>query len=476
MSGLVPASHLVVVPVLLPLASAALMLLLDRARRPLGAWLNIVSTLASLVVAVALMVDVHTGAEPVRAYLAANWMPPFGIVLVVDRFSAMMLVLTGVIAISSAVFSAARWHRAGVHFHPLFQLQLMGVSGAFLTADLFNLFVFFEVTLAASYGLLLHGSGRRRVRAGLHYLAINLLASSLFLIGVAIIYGITGTLNMADMAQKIPHIPGLDRNLLHAGAAILSIAFLVKAAMWPLCFWLSPAYTSAGPPLSALFVLLTKVGVYAVLRLWTLLLSTQAGESALFGAGALLWGGFATVAFAAVGLLISLEVRRLAAFSVILSSGTLLAVIGFGQANLIGAALYYLLGSTLAASALFLVGDLVERSRGGDTAEAPIYIDQADWLPFHLERMEIDEDTNLDDDAQALIGRTIPAAMAFLGATFILCAVLIAGLPPLSGFLAKFAMLSAALDGGDAPISAKVWILLALLPTVTPPPTPKAPA
>jgi len=456
--------HLIVVPVLLPLVTAAFMLLVGDARRTLNGWLNVASTAASLVVAVALMARVHLqGTSAVGVYLPANWQVPFGIVLVADRLSALMLVLTAVIATSSVLFAVARWHRAGVYFHPLFQLQLMGVNGAFLTGDLFNLFVFFEVMLAASYGLLLHGSGRRRVHAGLHYLAVNLLASSLFLIGVAMMYGITGTLNMADMARKIPTIPDLDRNLLHAGAAILAIAFLIKAAVWPLNFWLAPAYRAAAAPVGALFAILTKVGVYAVLRLWTLLLSTEAGESALFGADALVWGGFATVTFATLGLLASLEVRRLAAYSIILSSGTLLAVVGFGQPPLIGAALYYLLGSTLAASALFLVGDLIERARTGAAAEAPIRVEDADRLPFYLERMDLGEDTNLDDDARALIGRAIPAAMAFLGLSFMLCALLIAGLPPLSGFLAKFAMLSLVLDGAAAPVSSEGWTLLFLL-------------
>ena len=190
-----------------------------------------------------------------------------------------------------------------MHFHPLFQIQLMGLNGAFLTADLFNLFVFFEVMLAASYGLLLHGSGRARVRAGLHYIAINLVASSLFLIGVAMIYGVTGTLNMADMAQKIPHVPDGDRGLLHAGAAILGMAFLAKAAMWPLNFWLVPAYSAASAPVAALFVMLTKVGVYAVLRLWTLFFTSPGMASALFGADVLVCGGLATLAFGAMRML-----------------------------------------------------------------------------------------------------------------------------------------------------------------------------
>ena len=168
---------------------------------------------------------------------------------------------------------------------------MMGLGGAFLTGDLFNLFVFFEVTLAASYGLLLHGSGAFRVRSGLHYISINLAASLLFLIGVSLIYGITGTLNMADLAVRLPGLAAEDRMLLQAGAAILGIAFLVKAGMWPLGFWLPSAYMAAAAPVAAIFVVLTKVGVYVLLRLSLLLFGSPAGELTGFGGTALLWGG-----------------------------------------------------------------------------------------------------------------------------------------------------------------------------------------
>ena len=140
----------------------------------------------------------------VGLYLLGNWPPPFAIVLVLDRLSALMLLLTALLALPALVFAMARWDRRGQHFHSLFQFLLMGLNGAFLTGDLFNLFVFFEVLLAASYGLALHGSGALRVRAGLHYIAINLAASLLFLIGVSLIYGVTGTLNMADLAASVP--------------------------------------------------------------------------------------------------------------------------------------------------------------------------------------------------------------------------------------------------------------------------------
>ena len=181
----------------------------------------------------------------------------------------MMVALTGVVAFAASIYSTSRWDRAGVHFHPLLQLQLMGLNGAFLTGDLFNLFVFFEVMLAASYGLLLHGSGRLRVQAGLHYVAINLAASSLFLIGAALLYGVTGTLNMADLGVRIAQLAPADRGLVHAAAAILATAFFAKAGAWPLNFWLVPAYSAAVSPVGAVFALLTKLGIYTVLRLWT---------------------------------------------------------------------------------------------------------------------------------------------------------------------------------------------------------------
>jgi len=239
MKALVDAAmpQLVVVPVLLPLAAAAFMLLFDESHRRWKALVNVAATIAGLLVAIVLLTwtNRHEGIAAIGVHLPGNWHVPFGIVLVADRLAALMLVLTGIVGLASVLYALPHWQRSGVHYHTLFQIQLMGVNGAFLTGDLFNLFVFFEVMLAASYGLLLHGSGSVRVRAGLKYIAFNLLASSLFLVGVALLYGITGTLNFADMAQKVPHVPTADRGLLHAGAAILAIAFLAKAATdpWP---------------------------------------------------------------------------------------------------------------------------------------------------------------------------------------------------------------------------------------------------
>ena len=451
--------HLVVAPVLLPMATAALVLLLPARARALA---SAASAAAGLVVAALLVARVMAGEPPaaIGVYLPSNWPVPFGIVLAADRLAAFMLAVTAVVGLAAIVFSLGRWDRAGPHFHSLAHVLLMGLNGAFLTADVFNLFVFFEIALAASYALVLHGSGRARVGAGLHYLAINLLASSFFLVGVAVLYGITGTLNLADMAAKLPQVPPSDRGLLHAGAAILGIAFLAKAAIWPINSWLVPAYAAAAAPVGALFVLLTKLGVYAALRTWSLLLSTEPGEATAFGGAALAFGGLLTLAFGSAAMLGAQQVHRLAAHAVVVSSGTLLAAIGFAHSPLAGGALYYLAVSTLATSALFLLAELVERSRAGPSASPTPYDDDLGASAVYVAGPDPrGEDASSDE---APVGRAIPGTIAFLGLSFAACALLVAGLPPLSGFLAKFAMLTTVLDVETPAMRTAAWSFFVL--------------
>ncbi|MDR2298289.1 MAG: monovalent cation/H+ antiporter subunit D [Comamonas sp.] len=460
--------HLMLAPIMLPMLTAALMLFMGEERQRLKLGMNILSTTLGLLLVIMLLGWTNqSGATATMAvYMPGNWPAPFGIALALDRLSALMLLVVYVVALAALVFSAARGHKAGVHFHPLFQLQLMGLSGAFLTADLFNLFVFFEIMLAASYGLLLHGSGRTRIQAGLHYIAINLVASSLFLIGVSMLYGITGTLNMADLARAIPLVHEADRGLLHAAVGVLGTAFLIKAAMWPLNFWLVPAYSAAIAPSAALFAVMTKVGVYVILRLWTLLFSSEAGESALFGGSWLIVGGMVTMVYGAIGMLGSQRLTHLAGFAAILSSGTLLAATGFGQNLLTAGLLYYLPGSTLAVAALFLIADVVDRWRVDEEAGEPYEDEEA---PFLNAELLPTEGFNLDEDEELLIGRAVPAAAAFIGVSFMVCTLLISGLPPLSGFVGKFAMLTTLLNplglGTSNGIQAgwQGWAMVALL-------------
>ena len=461
--------HLMLAPIALPMLTAALLLLLREERQRLKFTISVLSTFVGLLVAIALLQWVHGNgaAMGTGVYLPGNWPAPFGIVLVLDRLTALMLLLTSLVALCSVLFAGARWQRAGVLYHSLFQFQLMGLSGAFLTGDLFNLFVFFEIMLAASYGLLLHGSGRARVESGLHYIAINLAASSLFLVGAAMLYGLTGTLNMADLARAVPQVSPADRGLLHAAAAILATAFLIKAAVWPLNFWLVPAYGAATAPVGALFAIMTKVGLYALLRLWSLLFGAEAGPSAQFGSLWLIMGGMLTMAFGAIGMMGSQRVTHLASHAAVLSSGTLLAAAGFGQNMLTAGLLYYLPSSTLAVAALFLLADLVERWRNDGATLAPYENDED--APFLSPELVPGTGLNLDDDEQVLVGRVIPAATAFLGLAYLMSTLVIAGLPPLSGFIGKFTMLTALLNPLGLGASTGVepgptgWALLALM-------------
>lgn len=443
--------HLVIAPIIIPLLAGTLLLFFDDRERRLKATISVMATVALLGVSILLLRVAHGGEGRVAVYLLGNWPPPFAIVLVLDRLSAMMLALTSVLAIPTLVYSLARWHKAGPHFHTLFLFLLMGLNGAFLTGDLFNLFVFFEILLAASYGLVLHGSGPFRVRAGLHYIAINLAASLLFLIGVSMIYGVTGTLNMADLALRIPQVAPESRMMLETGAAILGVAFLVKAGMWPLSFWLPPAYTAAAAPVAAIFAILSKVGVYTLVRLSLLFFGHTAGASAGFGSEVLLFGGMATITFGMIGVLASQALGRLAGFSILVSSGTILAAIGLSETSVTAGALFYLVSSTLTIGAFFLLIELVER--GQDAAANVLAV-----------TMEVYGDGDEEDEEEE-VGMAFPGTIAALGIGFAACGMLLAGLPPLSGFIAKFAMLSAMLtpQGEDGSISALSWSLVAII-------------
>ena len=446
------ADHLLIAPIVVPMLAGAAMVLAGNARRGLLAGLGLASMVLLLALSATLLV--LADAPEVRIYRLGDWPASFGIVLALDRLSAIMVTLTAVLGCAAFVSSLARWHRAGSHFHPLFQFQLMGLNGAFLTGDLFNLFVFFEVMLAASYGMALHGSGVARVRAGLHYIVINLLASLLFLIGVSVVYGIAGTLNMADLAARMRGIAAEDRALLEAGLAVLGVAFLVKAAIWPLGFWLQGAYAAASAPAAAILSILSKVGIYAVLRVWLLLFGAGAGASAGFGALPLTLAGLLTVAFGSAAVLASQNLARLAGACVLVSSGTLLAAIGMGRAAVTGGALLYLVGSVLAIGALFLLVELVERGREIG----------ADVLAVTREAFGTGEDEEDGEPGERdAVGVPIPGTIATLGGSFLACALMIAGLPPLSGFLAKFAILSPLLAPGGGPPPTLAWVVTAAL-------------
>ncbi len=426
--------HLVVAPIVIPLVAGALMLFFEDRERVLKTTLSLLSIGTLIIVSIALLTRVHLHEDATSLiYLVGNWPAPIAINLVADRLASIMLILASVLALPAMTFAIQRWERMGPHFHSLFQFLLVGINGAFLTGDLFNLFVFFEVMLAASYGLVLHGGGSARVRAGLHYIVINLVASLIFLIGLAMIFSAAGSLNMAEIALLSGNMEGFSRTALHVGLAMLAVAFLVKAGMWPLGFWLVPAYSAAAGPVSAVFALLSKVGVYALLRL-TLLVPS---EGVAFGAVVIFIGGAATLIFASIGVLASQSPKRAAAYFLVMSSGTLLATFGMSQPETTAGALFYLISSTLAVGGFFLVVELIEREQGG--ASSVLAVTQEAY----------GESENAPEEENE-VGTTVPGAVAVLGVSFALLAMVLIGLPPLPGFLAKFSVLTAILGPGAA--------------------------
>lgn len=446
MTGWLP--HLIILPVLLPLVASALMLSLDERRRATKRALGLGAAALLIIVAAILLWFAREGG-PV-AYRLGDWPSPFAITLVADRLSTMMLLLTSILGFTSLFYATARWDRSGPRFHALFLLLLMGLNGAFLTGDIFNLFVFFEVLLAASYGLILHGSGTERTSASLHYIAINIAASLLFLTGVALIYSVTGTLNMADLATRVSAVDSEDLALLESGAAILGVAFLVKAGIWPLSFWLPRTYAAASPPVAAVFAIMTKVGIYIILRLSFLLFGKDSGGAAGFANDVLLFAGLATMAFGILGILAARQLTRIAGHYVLVSSGILLAAIGIGGEALTAALIFYLVSSTLAVSALYLIIEPAER-----------HADEDDMIEGIAEPVFDDEYVGAIEERDTEVGVVIPGTIAILGGGFIFCALLLAGMPPLSGFIAKFALIDALFS--HVVIAPSHWVMIALI-------------
>ncbi|EXF47039.1 putative monovalent cation/H+ antiporter subunit D [Pseudomonas sp. BAY1663] len=408
--------HALILPILLPLFTGAALLLFHRLGKPAKRLLSLAATWA--LVPVALWLLLLAGDGQLRTYALGNWQPPFGIILMLDRLSALMLLVTTVLAGFAALYACRGDDERGPNFHALYQFQLLGINGAFLTGDLFNLFVFFEILLISSYALLLHGHGPRRVRSGMHYVVLNLLGSSLFLIGVSMLYGLLGTLNMADLALRVSQVGPSEAPLVAAAGYLLLVVFSLKGAVIPLYFWLPRAYASATAPVAALFAIMTKIGLYAIVRVFTLIFGGEAGELSNL-VMVWLWPlALLTLGAAVIGALAARNLQVLLAYLVVASVGTLLAGVAIGSEQSLAAALYYLIHSTLIAGALFLLADLIARQRGEygtDLVTAPAL-------------------------RQPLL----------LGAMFFVGAISVAGLPPFSGFLGKLMLLRAVAPGPEA--------------------------
>jgi multicomponent Na+:H+ antiporter subunit D len=408
MIELLPDRILVPLPILLPLLGASLTLLvhtMPRVRR-------LVSTVtcALVVVAGALLVA-RVSAEGSAVVQAGDWPAPFGITLAVDRFSAAMICVSAVIVLAVLVYAFGQLDPEveQLFFHPVYLIMAAGVSSAFTTGDLFNLFVAFEVMLIASYVLLTLGATREQIRTGMTYVVINLLASTLFVTAVGFVYAATGTVNLADLAGRVAELPPHIRNGL--GLLFLGV-FGIKAALFPLFFWLPDSYPTAPAPITAVFAgLLTKVGVYAIIRTQTLLFAPDGGNGSTF----VLFVAGATMLVGVLGAVAQGEIKRILSFHIVSQIGYMILGLGlFTVAGLAGAILY-IVHHIVVKTTLFCVGGAVEhacgtgrlKQLGGISTRAPL-----------------------------------------LAVLFLVAALSLAGLPPFSGFVAKLALTAEGLRTG----------------------------
>ena len=413
-------SWLLVFPIAIPLTTAALAFLVGRRRRAARA----ISTVGSgllLAAAAALLWQVWTGG--VVAATMGGWPSPFGIALVADHLSAVMVVVSGVIGLAVAVYALADIdrRREGRGYHALYQVLLAGVCGAFVTGDLFNLYVWFEVMLIASFGLLVLGGSRRELDGGVRYVVLNLIATLTFLLGVAILYGATGTLNLADLHLRLAdHAGSLE---IEAAAMLLALAFGMKAAVFPLFFWLPASYHTPAVSVSAIFAaLLTKVGVYALIRIFTLVFAHDPDLTrTLFWAIAALTMVVGVLAAAAQN-----EVRRILSFHIISQIGYMIIGLALLTPLALAGAVFYLVHHIIVKANLFLIAGVIRRQTGS----------------LHLPR----------------IGGLMTAA-PWLAVLFLIPALSLAGMPPFSGFWAKLLLIQASLEVDDYAMAAVALVV-----------------
>lgn len=399
---------LVPLPVVVPLIAAGLALVFGRRPR-VQSLISTAAILAMFAASAALMVISHSqGPQVVNV---GSWGAPVGIALVVDRLSALMLAVSALVLLAVLLYSLAQGIVDGPDgapltiFHPTYLVLAAGVANAFISGDLFNIYVGFEILLAASFVLLTLGGTGERIRAGSIYVVVSLLSSVLFLVGIAMIYAATGTVNLAHLSERIGDLP---TNFQFALQALLLIAFLVKAAVFPMSAWLPDSYPTAPAPVTAVFAgLLTKVGVYAIIRTQTLLFSDTRMDTIL------LIAAIVTMLVGIIGAVAQDDLKRLLSFTLVSHIGYM--VFGIALSNHMGlsAAIFYVAHHITVQTALFLVAGLVER-RSGTTS---------------LEQL-------------GGLARLAPG----LAIVFFIPAMNLAGIPPMSGFLGKIGLLQAGVD------------------------------
>ncbi len=397
--------------VIIPFLGAALSLLLLR-RNALQRTVAIGSLVLTLVVEA--LVLVSTWDIGPQAVQLGGWRAPWGIVMVVDQLSSLMLVVSTIVSLAVLVYASGQGVADGDAegpisiFHPSFLILVAGVSNAFLAGDLFNLYVGFEILLTASYVLMTMGGTVQRIRTGVTYVVVSVISSVLFLITIAMVYAATGTINMADLSVKLESLPVGTQMQLHL---MLLIAFGIKAAVFPLSFWLPDSYPTASAPVTAVFAgLLTKVGVYSIIRTETVLFPGERLDDLL------MWVALLTMVVGILGALAQIDIKRMLSFTLISHIGYMIFGVAVGTQEALSATVYYVAHHIVIQTSLFLVAGLIER-RGGST----------------------------NVDRLAGLARISP----LLGLLYLVPALNLGGIPPFSGFLGKAGLLQAGVDRGD---------------------------
>ncbi|MBE0009162.1 MULTISPECIES: Na+/H+ antiporter subunit D [unclassified Arthrobacter] len=397
--------------VVLPFLGAAIAFLLIRHSRSQRA--VSISTL-SITLILELFLLQNAAVHGATAVFIGGWMPPFGITLVVDQFSALMLVISTAVSLAVLIYATGQGMTDGDEdgpisiFHPTYLILVAGVSNAFMSGDLFNLYVGFEILLTASYVLMTLGGTTPRIRAGVTYVVVSVVSSLLFLIAIGMIYAATGTINLADLAVKLGEIDPSTQMMLHL---MLLVAFGIKAAVFPLSFWLPDSYPTAPAPVTAVFAgLLTKVGVYAMVRTETLLFPGDRINTLLMVVAIL------TMVVGILGALAQSDIKRMLSFTLVSHIGFMIFGLAISTVVGLGAAIFYVAHHITVQTSLFLVTGLIER-RGGTA---------------NMDRL-------------GGLAKLSP----LLGVLFFIPAMNLAGIPPFSGFLGKLGILQAGVELGS---------------------------
>ncbi|TXC91248.1 Na+/H+ antiporter subunit D [Metabacillus litoralis] len=407
-------NNLIILPIVIPFLAGIILIFFNKNIKAQ----KLISAFASLLAIVVSGIIVHTvHVNGIQSLAIGNWEAPYGIVLVADMYASLLVLTTSIIGFTALLFafSSITPDREKFYFYPVVQFLLLGVTGAFLTGDIFNLFVFFEVMLMSSYMLIVLGSSKIQLRESIKYILVNIISSALFVIAVAYLYAVTGTLNMADLSVKIADMG--QTGLLTVIAILFLVIFGLKGAIFPLYFWLPGSYQAPPAVITALFgALLTKVGIYSITRVYTLIFYHEPSYTHQI----LAWLAALTIIFGVIGAIAYWDIKKIIIYNIITAVGVILFGIAANTPNAVEGSIYYLVHDMIVKGALFfLVGAIIA----------------------------ITGTSNLRKFSGLISSHPL------LGWMFFIATLSLAGIPPLSGFIGKLKIIQGGFEAEEYTIS-----------------------